>query len=135
MMARMPKSGTRRGYALLIVMVTMVLAFSLWASVYRKCSAAFHVPEARVQRCLNHDGPLLAGARLLDYLESNLPAAEVRNCRIHVKTQEGPLDYFATFTSVPPILDGSEEKINWTISISLWDESSLGQPFSGLIIE
>jgi hypothetical protein len=93
----------RRGYALLLVLVLVVLFSALWGVAYRQIAAAVRVEAVNVQQTQRDQGSTEAVAMGLTLLETGAPPLPwPYSCAVTLNTPAGPISYTVTFTSEGP---------------------------------
>ena len=85
---RLPMSA-RNGYAMLLVLVSMLLLHSIIAVAFRHTSAAVRTETARTLRAERDEGSLVALGRGLALLETGDPPAHPYVCAVTVITSSG----------------------------------------------
>jgi hypothetical protein len=97
----------RRGYAILLVLVFVLLFLSLLGVVYRQATAALLIETAHAQQVQRDEVSVHAVARGVKLLETGLPPSNPYVCGGTIPTSTGPRSFTVTFTS----LGGT----NWSI--------------------
>jgi hypothetical protein len=106
--SRRPACGrARRGYALVLVLVFMVLLVSLTSMAYRQVASALRIESVRALQTIRDEGSLQAAAQALALLQTGLPPSSPYLCGATIETPTGQRVYEVTFTS--------PDNINWTI--------------------
>ena len=102
---------------MLIVLVTMTVLLLMWSAAYREVDAAVSVQTARADRSLRVDGPLLASARALEYLENGHVPPGASRFRTSVVTADGTYTYVAAFLASPLESAASGGATSWHITV------------------
>ena len=92
----------RRGYAMLLVVVFMVLFFALWSVAYHQMAADLRFEAVQAQRVLRDEGSTQALAQALALLETGLPPSQPYACGVTVNTSTGPRSFAVTFSLEGP---------------------------------
>ena len=92
------KTKSRGGFAMLVVVVTVLVLIIMWASAYREVFSAIAVENARRDRSLHVDGSLVASARALEKLEANAVPIGSSEFRTLVSTATGTYAYKVSYT-------------------------------------
>lgn len=67
-------SARRRGYALTVVLITLILLFTLWSFVYRTTSSVVRIETNRLQKQTSDQGAMNALSQALQLLQYNTPS-------------------------------------------------------------
>lgn len=95
------RPARRRGYAVMLASVFIVIMLSLWSVAYRQSAAALRVEVNRSLRLRRDEGPTQAVARALALLETGwTPEDSPSSYGIGVVTQGGERSYTITFTDL-----------------------------------
>ena len=97
----------RRGYALMLVTITVVLLLLLFGLVHRYTMAALRIETVRTLQQQRDEGTVHAIARGLALLETGLPPSSPYDCEVTILTSAGASPYKVTFTS--------EGGANWSV--------------------
>ncbi len=92
------QASSRPGYALLLVVVTMLLFTAMLAVVHRQAGAALRVESVRTLQQQRDEGSMAALARGLALLETGAPPATNYVCGTTINTSKGALPFTLTFT-------------------------------------
>lgn len=102
------RAGTsRRGYAMVTVLVFMALLLSIYGVAYRQIAAALRIETARTLLRQRDEGSLPALARGLALLETGLPPQDPYICAVSIDTSTGLRSFTVTFAS--------ETGANWSV--------------------
>jgi len=107
-MRNMPRC--RRGYALALVLVFVLLFLSLLGVAYRHLAASLRVESACVAQAQRDEGAVRAAARAVTLLETGLPPTSPYVGGLTLNTPAGPRSYTITFTA--------EGGNNWSIQVT-----------------
>jgi hypothetical protein len=99
--------STRRGYALMLVLLSLTLFLALLGVTYRRLGSAVRVVSAQTVQRQGDEGSLQALARGLALLETGPPPTTPYVCGLTINTSDGPRAYTVTFTS--------EGGTNWSV--------------------
>lgn len=102
------KTSARRGYAIMLVLVFIVLFLSLWSVAYRHTATALRIESGRTLAVQRDEGSLHALARGLALLETGYPPTDPYACGVTIDTSSGPRSLTVTFESA-----GAE---TWSVS-------------------
>jgi Tfp pilus assembly protein PilX len=89
----------RRGYALMLVLVFLVLFLMFLGVAYRQVGLLLRVESVRTLRTHRDEAATRALARAMSLLETGLPPANPYTCRVVIDTPSGPCPLTVTFTS------------------------------------
>ena len=103
----MRTTSPRAGYAMMLVLVSLVLFLALWSVAHRQLAAALRVASVQAKRIQRDEGSVHALARGLALLETGLPPSNPYTGSVNVTTLTGPRSYAVTFTS--------EGGTNWSV--------------------
>jgi hypothetical protein len=92
----------RRGYALMLVLVFVVLFLAVLGVAYRQTASVLRVETVRARQAQRDQGGVVAVARGLALLETGLPPSDPYVCAVTVSTSAGPSTYTVTFASEGP---------------------------------
>ena len=95
----MTRRPARRGYAMVIVLVFIVLFFSLWSVAYRQTAAALRAESVQSNRVRRDEGTTQALARGLALLETGVPPSNPYVRGVTVNTSTGSRRFTVTFTT------------------------------------
>ncbi len=95
MIQRRPR---RRGYALLLIVIFVVLLMSLLGVTWRCVASAMRVASTHSLQVQRDDGSLEALARAMRLLETGLPPNSPYVCGVLLNTPVGDRSYTVTFT-------------------------------------
>ena len=101
---------TRRGYAMVLVLVFIATLLCLHSVAYRHVAAALRIEKARVLQRDRDEGRIHALARGLRLLETGLPPSAAYACGVTIQTPTGQRAFTVTFT-----LESAEENI-WLVA-------------------
>jgi hypothetical protein len=101
---------TRRGYAMVLVLVFIATLLCLYSVAYRQVAAALRIEKARVLQRHRDEGRIHALARGLKLLETGLPPSDAYTCGVTIETPTGPRALTVTFA-----LESAEENI-WLVA-------------------
>lgn len=104
----MTNTLVRRGYALPVVLIFVVLLLSLSSVVYRQIGADMRIESARSAQIVRDQGSLTMMARAMALLTTGTPPSQHYECVLTIETSTGPRGYTASFSTS----DGT----NWSIS-------------------
>jgi TRAP-type mannitol/chloroaromatic compound transport system permease large subunit len=93
-------ASSRRGYALLTVLVFVVLFVSLLGVAWRNTASALRIASVRSLQIQRDEGSLHALARALHLLETGLPPSNPYVCGVTIDTSRGSRSFTVTFTLV-----------------------------------
>jgi hypothetical protein len=99
----------RRGYAMLMVCVFVMLLLSLVGVGWRRMASAVRVASVRSTQSQRDEGSLNALGMAMHLLETGLPPASPYVCGTTITTSQGAKSYTVTFTS--------ETSPNWSVSV------------------
>jgi len=88
---------TRRGYAMVLVLVFIATLLCLHSVAYRHVAAALRIEKARVLQRDRDEGRIHALARGLGLLETGLPP-DAYTCYVIIETSTEPSTWIVTFT-------------------------------------
>jgi hypothetical protein len=88
----------RRGYALLLVLVFIVLFLLLLGVAWRRVASALRIASVRTVEVQRDEGALHALARGMHLLETGLPPTNSYVCGTTINTSSGPRSYTVAFT-------------------------------------
>ncbi|MFI5460973.1 MAG: hypothetical protein ACHRXM_36655 [Isosphaerales bacterium] len=91
--------STRRGYALMLVLVFLVLLLSVLGLAYRQIATVLRVEAYRSRQVVNDQGSLMAAAQGLALLENGLPPSAPYCVVVSVGTSLGPRSYTVVIAS------------------------------------
>jgi hypothetical protein len=89
----------RRGYAMVLVLLFLVLFLALLGVAYREMAAAVRTVSVQSLEADRDEGSLHALARAMALLETGLPPANPYVCGATIDTSAGPRSFRVTFTS------------------------------------
>lgn len=104
----MRRAPVRRGYAMMLVLVFILLFLSLLGVAYRQATAALRIETAYAQQVQRDEGSVHAVARGVMLLETGLPPSSPYVCGVTIATSTGPRSFTVTFTS--------QGGTNWSVS-------------------
>ena len=108
-MRRLP---SRRGYAMLMVLIFLVLFWALLGVAWRGMASALRVASVRTLQCQRDEGSIQALARAMSLLETGLPPANPYVCGVTINTaSSGARPYTVTFTQ--------EDETTWSVHVGL----------------
>src|SRR5690348_9622286 len=93
MSVRVRRSRRRDGYVLPAVLLFLVIAFGVWAIVFRGAATSLRVDVARSHREARSSQIAPAAAAGLRLLETGRPPADVYTCKLTL-TQDGVTRYY-----------------------------------------
>lgn len=117
----MKKRAGNGGFALLAVLVTLTVLQLMWATAYLRSRAALSVELAGVDRSRNVDGPALAAARALDYLEIGGVSNGAACYRTTVPTADGSFTYRICYVGQPADTNGPGPNVSWQVTVTPHD--------------
>jgi hypothetical protein len=124
----MRTAKSRRGYALLLVLVFVTLLLSLAGLAFRQIAATLRVESVRSLQTLRDSGSVIAVSRALSLLQTGPPPSNPFECGILIETSMGPKQYTVTFAS--------EEEAQWSVTAAPTPLGSVLDPmpanFSGI---
>lgn len=94
-----PRPDSRRGYALMLVLVFLMLLVSLLGLTYQQIAAVLRVESYRSRQTLSDQGCLGAAAQALAQLESGPPPTDPYVFAATVETSLGTRYYTVTIAS------------------------------------
>ena len=97
----------RRGYAMMLVLVFMVLFLSMLGVAYRHVGAALRIETVHAAQTSRDEGSIQAIARALTLLETGLPPGSPYTCGVTLSTSAGACAITVTFTQESPT--------NWSV--------------------
>jgi hypothetical protein len=100
----------RRGYAMLLVLIFIVLFLTLLGTGWRYMGSAVRIATARSVQIQRDEGSIHALAKAMRLLETGLPPTSPYICGALITTSSGPCNYTVTFTS--------EGNPNWSVHCS-----------------
>ena len=103
-------SYKRRGYAMVIVPIFIVLFLAMLGVVYREVAGALRIESLHALQVSRDEGSICAMGRGLALLENGLPPTNPYVCCATIDTPAGPQIFTVTFASA----DG----VNWQVSSS-----------------
>lgn len=101
------KPSTRRGYALMLVLIFVVLFLALLGVAWRGVASALRIEAVHTIQTQRDEGSVQALAQAIHLLETGLPPASPYVCGVTINTSSGPRSYTVTFTL--------EEGANWSV--------------------
>ena len=113
------RSGNRRGYSMVMVVLFLVLILGMWGQAGRRIASLMRIEQARARRVLKDaaQAPAAAAlARALATLEQGFSPSPSYTCAI--QAPDGSL-FAATFASVP------ESPNQWVVSVSSTSDTTL----------
>src|SRR5439155_17039615 len=96
----MRRAPGRRGYAMMLVLVFILLFLSLLGVAFRQASAALRIETGHTQQVQRDEGSVHAVARGVLLLETGLPPSTPYVCAVTIPTSAGPRSFLVTFTSL-----------------------------------
>lgn len=103
-------TAVRRGYALMLVLVFVVLFSMLLGVAYRELAALLRAESVAAQQSQRSAGSTVALARALTLLETRRPPESPYVCGVTIDTPEGPKAYTVTFTAT--------DATHWRVNVS-----------------
>ena len=100
----------RRGYAMVLVLMFIVLFLALLGVVYRDLSGSLRIESLHALEQRRDEGTIAALARALALLESGLPPANPYACSVTIDTSAGPQAFTVAFAS--------EDGVTWQVQSS-----------------
>ena len=91
--------SSRRGYAMMLVLVFIALVFSFYSLSHRYLAAALRVETVRTLTKQRDEGSVHALAAGLARLETGLPPSDPYICAVSIDTSTGLRSFVVTFTS------------------------------------
>lgn len=88
----------RRGYAMVLVLLFLVLFQALLGVAYREMAAALRIVSVQAIQAQRDEGSVHALARAMALLETGLPPANPYVCGATIETSAGPRSFRVTFT-------------------------------------
>jgi hypothetical protein len=110
-MLRRGNRRARRGYALVLVSVFLLLLLAMLGATFRQTAAMLRVETARSNQVIRDEGSLRAAARALAMLENGPPPADPYVVVLGVSTSAGPRSYQVTFASTTSATGG------WSVQV------------------
>jgi hypothetical protein len=95
----MRRKNPRRGYAMLLVFLFLVLFLLFLGLAYTRLSSALRIETARAQQAQRDQGPIPAVGLGLALLETGLPPSDPYVCAVTITGAGGPTSYTVTFQS------------------------------------
>ena len=103
-------ANQRRGYAMMLVLMFIVLFLALLGVVYREVASALRIESLHSLQVRRDEGSVQAMARALALLDSGLPPANPYVCGVTIDTPGGPEALTVTFTT--------EDGVTWQVQSS-----------------
>jgi hypothetical protein len=94
-----PIRATRRGYAMVTVLIFLMLSLVLVSICQRRLAAVLRMERARMHVELRDEGSVHALARGLELLETGPPPADPYTCATHIETSQGTRSYTIVYAS------------------------------------
>ena len=110
----------RRGYAMMLVLMFIVLFLALLGVVYREVAGALRIESLHSIEVQRDAGSVHALARALALLETGLPPANPYVCGVTIDTPDGPLAFTVTFAT--------EDGVTWQVQSSPTPPATLRRP-------
>jgi hypothetical protein len=103
--------SSRRGYAMLMVLIFLVLFLALLGTAWRGMGSALRVASARSLQSQRDEGSIGALARAMQLLETGAPPASPYVCGVTIATaSNGARPYTVTFSQ--------EDTTTWSVHVS-----------------
>ncbi len=139
-MMRSLHANPRRGYSLLVVLVTLMLLSALWAAVSRTTASLLRIETSRILQQTRDQAAMNALAQALQLLQYGKPSDATNPSRtqftygvnVTVPNSDGscgtaPLAYTVTYTYAP----ASGDTNRWQVQVSPGSYSGLSLPAIG----
>ncbi len=114
------KRSTRRGFALLLVMIFVVLFLAVLGVAWRRMASALRIASVRTVQTQRDQGSTVAMALAMHLLETGVPPGSPYACGVTIPTSTGLRCYTVTFTAVG--------ETGWTVDVEVTQPNVTPQP-------
>lgn len=95
----MHRNHHRRGFAMMLVLVFIVLFLAMLGVACRQTASALRIESVRTLQIERDQGSMHAVAKGLALLETGLPPTDPYSCAVEIDTPTGLRSFTVTFTS------------------------------------